>query len=121
MGLSKNQSFALAITSLGLLFILSGCGSYKEIDFQTERCKQQPTGNIKVTDKGHFRWEFELEGTGKSVETENFRTVWMIEGTSFVAQRVSYQFESKGDQKISVIMTNRCFMQTAKEITIKVN
>lgn len=113
-------SGASVLAVFGLLFILFGCESFKEVDFQAERCKQPPSGNIKSTEKGRMRWDFEMEGADTNVERESFRTVWTIGGVSYAARRISYQFEGTGDQKISVILTNRCFMQTVKETTISV-
>jgi len=106
---------------LVFLVLMLGCESYKEVDFQEERCKQAPSGEIKITQKGNLRWEFELVGLSTALETEPLRVVWAIDGGNFAARRVSYQFEKRGSQKISVVMTNRCFMQTLKETTINIS
>ena len=100
---------------------LFSCESYPVVDFQAERCKQPPMGSIKATDQGNKRWELSLEGVSSTIETEPFRILWTIEGQSFAAQRVSYQFEKRGEQKITLVMTNRCFMQTTKEVMVNVN
>ena len=104
-----------------LLLAAQGCKPYEEVDFQAEKCKQAPSGNIRMSDKGNFRWEFDLEGLSNAVETEPIRVVWTIDGSTFAARRVSYQFDKRGELKISVVLTNRCFMQTIKETTVKVN
>ncbi|MCE7059225.1 hypothetical protein [Dyadobacter sp. CY343] len=109
---------AMGSAVFGLLFALFGCESYKEVDFQAERCKQVPGGSIKATKKGHMRFDFEIESAFTNVETESFRTVWTVRGVTYAAKRLSYQFEDTGEQKITVILTNRCFMQTIKETTI---
>ncbi|MCF0075082.1 hypothetical protein LZD49_31650 [Dyadobacter sp. CY261] len=116
----RSRSWVFGSAVFGLLFPLFGCESYKEVDFQADRCKQAPSGSIKATEKGRMRWDFEVEGADTDVERESFRTVWTIGGVSYVARKISYQFEGTGEQKIAVILTNRCFMQTTKETTITV-
>lgn len=116
----RRRRGAMGSAVFALLFVLFGCESYKEVDFQAERCKQAPGGSIKVTYKGRMRVDFEIESAFMNVETESFRTVWTVGGVSYAAKRLSYQFEDTGEQKISVILTNRCFMQTVKETTIDV-
>ena len=100
---------------------MDGCKSYDEVDFQVEKCKEPPSGNVKVTNMKNLRWVFTLEGLNTSTETEPIRVVWIIDGISFAARQVSYQFNRAGEQKVSVVMTNRCFMQTMKETTVKIN
>lgn len=106
--------------SITCVFLLVGCQTYSKVDFQAERCQQPPSGNIKATDKGNLRWDFEISEASSTIETEPIRVVWLIEGKSFAAQRVSYQFDRRGEQKISVVFTNRCLMQTTKETAISV-
>ncbi len=113
------KGFKIAL-SLGVL-LLGGCQGFQKVDFQEERCKQAPAGNIAATKGENLRWEFGLTATSGTVETESIRVVWTIEGRAFAAQRVSYQFDKRGAQKITVVMTNRCLMQTSKETTITVN
>lgn len=100
---------------------LMGCETFQKVDFQEERCKQAPEGTVAATKGQSLRWEFSLTGISNTVETEAIRVVWTIEGKAFAAQRVSYQFDKRGEQKITVVLTNRCLMQTIKETTITVN
>lgn len=105
----------------GGLGLLMGCETFQKVDFQEERCRQAPAGTIAAAKGENLRWEFSLTGISNTVETEAIRVVWTIEGKAFVAQRVSYQFDKRGEQKIIVVLTNRCLMQTTRETTITVN
>jgi hypothetical protein len=116
----RSISLRSGFTTVLLVLFLAGCESYKVVDFQADRCKQAPSGNLRSADKGNQRWEFDVEGPSNTVETEPFRVSWVIEGKTYVARRVSYYFEQRGEQKVSVILTNRCFMQTVYETTINV-
>lgn len=112
------------LTAAALIFASGGgfvrCSSYEEIDFQKERCKQAPRGGIKVVDRGNFRREFEVNQSGNTPESAPIRVTWIVEEHSFTARWLSYQFEKKGEQKVTVIMTNPCFMQTTKDTIIQV-
>lgn len=105
----------------GGMLALVGCDTFQKVDFQEERCKQAPTGEIVAAKGESLRWDFELKDISNTTETEAIRVVWDIDGKTFAAQRVSYQFDKRGEQKITVVMTNRCLMQTTKETTIIVN
>lgn len=97
-----------------------GCKGYEVVDFQTERCRQAPAGEIRATDRGNLRWNFELANLNREMGVEPVRVVWTIDGADYVAQRVFYQFDRRGERKVTVVMTNPCFMQTVKETTILV-
>jgi hypothetical protein len=116
----QSVSLRSGFTTALLMLVITGCDSYEVVDFQADRCKQAPSGNLRSIDKGNQRWEFDVEGPSNTVETEPFRVSWIIEGKTYVARRVSYFFDQRGEQKVSVILTNRCFMQTVHETTINV-
>jgi len=117
IGKKRTQASKIVCLLAGLVL---GCKGYDVVDFQAERCQQAPVGEIQATDRGNLRWNFELANLNRELGVEPMRVVWTIDGADYVAQRVFYQFDKRGEQKVTVVMTNLCFMQTVKEATIVV-
>jgi hypothetical protein len=108
-----------------LIFLITlccfSCTKYEEIDFQSVKCQQAPSGDIDIKDLKNKRFSFSLTNLGQSSETETIKVIWIIDGQTINAFNVSYQFDKKGTQSITAKLYNRCLMESilSKNLTVQ--
>ncbi len=101
---------------LQLLFILpiislcSACLKFEEFDFQTNKCKSAPSGIIRTTRLDNLRYSFSINNNSTASNSELVSVLWEIDGKTFDAFQVNYQFDKKGAKTIKVTFYNRCLM-----------
>ena len=98
-----------------LALCCSACLKFEEFDFQTKKCKSAPNGTIKVTRLDNLRYSFAL-----SNNSDLLSVLWEIDGKTFDAYQVNYQFDKKGTKSIKVTLYNKCLMSSILTNTIDV-